>query len=139
MNGLEIVLFIVTIVAVIFGVCGFVLPQLTKKGIDTGKVLDTTDKGLEIADNAVDTVKAIAPDIPYINIVDKVIEYAQIGVKKAEQMYKANQGGDDTRKTEAVQLVTDCLTAAKINITPDLKKIIDGAVESAVYTLPKTK
>ena len=139
MNGLEIVIFIIAIVALIFGVCGFVLPMLNKKGIDTGKVLDNTDKGLEIADNAVDTVKAIAPDIPYINIVDKVIEYAQVAVKKAEQLYKANQSGGDTRKAEAVQLVKDCLTAAKIETTPDLEKIIDGAVESAVYALPKTK
>ena len=138
MNQLVILALILVIVAMVFVVCMLIFPLLRKKGVDTEKVLDKTDKGLEIADNAVDAVKTLAPATPYISVIDKIIEYAQVAVKKAEQLYKANQGGTDTRKTEAVQLVKDCLTAAKIDITPDIEKIIDGAVESAVYALPKT-
>lgn len=133
MNNMEILAVVLAAGALIFGACSFIFPRK-----NTGKLLETAASGLKAVNSAVDTVMQIAPGIPYIGIVDKIIDYAQIGVEKAEQLYKADQISADARKAEAVQLVKDCLTALNIEITPEVEKLIDGSVEAAVFTLPKT-
>lgn len=133
MNNMEILAVVLAAGALIFGVCNFIFPRKS-----TGKLIETAASGLKAVNGAVDAVMQIAPGIPYIGIVDKIIDYAQIGVEKAEQLYKADQISADARKAEAVQLVKDCLTALNIEITPDVEKLIDGSVEAAVFTLPKT-
>lgn len=56
----------------------------------------------------------------------------------AEQLYKTSQIPEEQRKAEATQLVYICLQAAGVDVTEDMKRIIDGAIEAAVYALPKT-
>ncbi len=138
MNQVEIVCIIVASVGAVFGVCGFVFPLLSKKGVNTEQILSKVDSGLEIAGKAVDTIKSIAPGIPYISTADTIIKCADVGAKKAEQLYNANKISADARKTEAVKLTKDLLTAAKVEITPEIDTIIDGCVEAAVFALPQT-
>ena len=138
MNQVEIICLIVASAGAVFGVCGFVFPLLAKKGVNTEQVLDKVDSGLEIAGKAVDTIKSIAPGIPYISTADTIIKCADKGTKKAEQLYQSNQISADARKTEAVKLTKDLLTAAKVDITPEIDTIIDGCVEAAVFALPQT-
>lgn len=138
MNGYQIVI----IIGAVLG--GFVLatavfvPLLKRKGVKTEQILDTAQAGLAAADGVVDSVQAILPDIPGVALVDKVIGWAIKGVNAAEQLYKAGSVPAEQRKEQAVQLVRDCLTAANVEITPDIEKIIDGCVEAAVFSLPKT-
>ncbi len=138
MNQVEIVCIIIAAVGGIFGVCGIVFPKLTKKGVDTNAILGKVDSGLEVAGKAVDAIKAIAPDTPYISTAEAIIEFADQGVKQAEQLYISNQISADARKTEAVQLTKDLLTAAGVTITPQIETIINGCVEAATFTLPQT-
>lgn len=138
MNQAEIVCIIVAAAGVIFGVCGFLFPFLSKRGINAGEVLGKIDSGLDIAQKAVEAIKEIAPATPYLSTAKAIIDFADEGVEKAEQLYKANQISADARKAEAIQLTKDLLTAAKVEITPQIEKIIDGCVEAAVFTLPKT-
>jgi len=138
MNNLEILLIIIATVGTIFGIFGIVFPKLKLKGIDTEKILASVGTGLGVANNAIDTIKALAPNTPYINVADKIVEYAQQGVLKAEQLRKANEISDDARKAEAIQLVKDLFTVINVEVTPDVENAIDGAVEAAVYALPKT-
>lgn len=53
-------------------------------------------------------------------------------------MYKTSQIPEEQRKAEATHLVYICLQAAGVDVTEDMKKIIDGAIEAAVYALPKS-
>ncbi|HCW80998.1 MAG TPA: hypothetical protein DG942_07865 [Ruminococcaceae bacterium] len=138
MNQVEIVCIIIAAVGAIFGICGLVFPFLSKKGINTGEILDKMDSGLDIAQKAVEGIKAIAPATPYISTAEAILDFTNEGVQKAEQLYKANQISADARKAEAIQLTKDLLTAAKVEVTPQIEKIIDGCVEAAVFTLPKT-
>ncbi|HEX2986117.1 MAG TPA: hypothetical protein VHO71_04805 [Caproiciproducens sp.] len=138
MNQVEIVCIIIAAVGAIFGVCGIVFPKLTKKGVDTNAILGKVDSGLEVAGKAVDAIKAIAPDTPYISTAEAIIEFADQGVRQAEQLYISNQISADARKTEAVQLTKDLLTAAGVTITPQIETIINGCVEAATFTLPQT-
>ena len=138
MNQVEIICLIAASVGAVFGICGFVFPLLAKKGVNTKQILSKVDSGLEIAGKAVDTIKSIAPGIPYISTADTIIKCADEGTKKAEQLYNANKISADARKTEAVKLTKDLLTAAKVEITPQIDTIIDGCVEAAVFALPQT-
>lgn len=138
MNNTEIVIAIVALAVGIALATGVFIPLLKKKGIKTDQIIDEAQKGLKTADVVLDGIQAALPGLPGIAIVDKVVELAGKGVAAAEQLKKSNQLPADQRKTTAIQLVKDCLTAANVEITPDVEKIIDGAVEAAVFALPKT-
>jgi uncharacterized protein YpuA (DUF1002 family) len=138
MNNYEIFLLILGIVGGMVLASAVLIPLLKKKGVKTDQVINQVQAGLGVADKVLDGVQVAFPSIPGITIVDKVIELAEKSVKAVEQMRKSNQIPADQRKATAVQLVKDYLTAANVEITPDIEKIIDGAVESAVFVLPKT-
>lgn len=138
MSNFEILLLVLGIVGGMVLMAAVLIPLLKKKGIDTDKVIDAAQTGLKTADSIVDGVQAALPDLPGIKIVHEIIELASKGADAAEQMKKSSQIESGQRKATAIQLVKDCLTAANIEITPDIEKIIDGAVEAAVFALPKT-
>ena len=138
MNRVEIVCFIIAAVSLIFGVCGIVFPKLTKKGVDPSAILGKVDSGLEVAGKAVDAIKAIAPDTPYINTAEAIIEFADRGAKRAEQLYLSNRISADARNAKAIELTKDLLTAAGVTVTPQIEEIIDGCVEAATFELPQT-
>jgi len=135
---------LVILAIIVAAVVGFVLatvvfiPLLHKKGVDTQQIIDKVQDGLTSANTIVDGVQAALPDLPGVVLIDKIIGLAQTGVNAAEQLNKSSQLDKDQRKATAVQLVKDCLTAANVEITPDVEKIIDGCVEAAVFALPKT-
>ena len=52
--------------------------------------------------------------------------------------YKTSKIEEGQRKEEATKLVYQFIEAAGIEIDDDLKKIVDGAIEAAVFALPKT-
>lgn len=138
MNQVEVVCLIIASVGAVFGICGFVFPLLTKKGVDTGAILGKVDSGLDIAAKAVNEIKAIAPATPYISTAESIVKFAEQGTKKAEQLYNANRISAEARKTEAVQLTKELLTASGVTVTPEIEAIIDGCVEAAVFALPQT-
>lgn len=138
MNNTEILLLIVGIVGGMVLTSAVLIPLLKKKGVNTDQVMDEVQSGLKVANSVLDGVQAALPGLPGIAIVDKVVELADKSVAAAEQMKKSNQIPADQRKATAVQLVKNYLTAANVEITPDIERIIDGAVEAAVFVLPKT-
>nr|DAQ35656.1 MAG TPA: holin [Caudoviricetes sp.] len=138
MSNFEILVLIVGIVGGIVLASAVLIPLLKKKGVNTDQIIDSAQAGLLTADTILDGVQAALPGLPGIAIVDKVIELAQKSVGAAEQMKKSNQITPEQRKATAVQLVKDYLTAANVEITPDVEKIIAGAIEAAVFVLPKT-
>ena len=130
---------IVVIVAAIaiVAIC-YTCVYLSKHGVNVQKGLETTDSGLSIANTIVDALKTAMPDNKVVNVIDKITDYAQTGVKAAEQLAKSGQISAEARKAEAQKYITTALNMAGIEITPEIQTAIDGAVECAVTALPKS-
>lgn len=137
-NPALLILFVI-IVALAVALCVLLLvPLLIKKGVDVSGTIEKADLAISTLDSLTDTIKALLPNTPGLDMVDKILVYAQKAVDSAEQLYKTSQIPEEQRKAEATQLVYICLQAAGVDVTEDMKKIIDGAIEAAVYALPKT-
>ena len=108
---------IVFAVLVMVGVL-WMLPRLIKRGVDVSGIVDKANITL--------------------TALDKVLGYAMEAVLAAEQMYKASQIPGEERKQTAAELVYKFLEAAGVEVNEDMKRIVDGAIEAAVYGLPKT-
>ena len=138
MNGTELVLLVVSLAALIGAVAPWIFLALQKKGIDVQNALQKAQSGLTLADQVVDGISALSPALPGISVVDKIIEWAQKAVDNAEQLLKSQQIPEADRKAKAVEMVKSCLSSAGIPLTPELEKVIDGAIEAAVLALPQT-
>lgn len=129
---------LIVVVAVSAGVALALLvlfPLLKKKGVATGEILNAANIGVQGVNSLVDTLKVIFPQNVAISIVDKIIDYAQIGVSKAEQLYKINEITGDDRKPEAIKFVYESLELAGIEVTDQVKAVVDGCIEAAVLGL----
>ncbi len=138
MNNATILLVVLAAVLAVFGGLAVVIPRLVKKGIDISGVLVGTGTVLETADTVVDTLQEFFPDVPAFALIDKVIGWAQKGAEAAEQLYKTSKIEEAQRKDEATRLVYEFIAAAGVELDSNMKKIVDGAIEAAVFALPKT-
>lgn len=129
---------IVILAAIIVVAICYTCIYLSKHGVNVQKGLETTDNGLTIANTIVDALKAAMPENKVVSVIDKITGYAQTGVQAAEQLAKSGQITADQRKEEAQKYITTALNMAGIEITPEIQTAIDGAVECAVVTLPKS-
>lgn len=137
-NNVVILLVVLAAVLAVFGGLAVVIPRLVKKGIDISGVLVGTGTVLDTADGVVDTLQTFFPDVPAFALLDKVIGWAQKAAEAAEQLYKTSKIEEAQRKEEATRLVYEFITAAGIELDEGMKKIVDGAIEAAVFALPKT-
>ena len=110
-------------------------PLLKKKGVKTDQILGAVLTGVKGVDGLTDALKAIFPQNAAISIIDKIIDYAKIGVQKAEQLYYINEITGDQRKQEALKFVYEALEIAGIEVTPEVKAVVDGCIEAAVLAL----
>lgn len=138
MNNATILLVVLAAVLAVFGGLAVVIPRLVKKGIDISGVLVGTGTVLETADTVVDTLQEFFPEVPAFALIDRVIGWAQKAAEAAEQLYKTSKIEEAQRKDEATRLVYEFIAAAGVELDGDMKKIVDGAIEAAVFALPKT-
>jgi hypothetical protein len=129
-----IVLFVVILVV---GIVYLAIPYLIKKGYPIDKYLAKADKGLDSIQDTVSTVSKVVP-IPYIDLIEKIFTYADISVHSVEQLYKIGKIDKDARKEEAKDYINNALTLIGVEITPELEKVIEGAIQGTVSLLPKT-
>lgn len=137
-NPIVFILFITLFAVFVCVAVMFLLPRLVKRGIDVSGLLDKASMTVSAMDTVTDTLKTLFPATPGLNLIDKILEYASRAVASAEQMYKASQITEEKRKDEATALVYAFLEAAGVTVTEELKPIIDGSIEAAVFALPKT-
>lgn len=138
MDNIVILLVVLGAVLAVFGGLAVAIPYLVKRGINISGVLTGTGTALDTADTVVDTLQTFFPEIPAFAIIDKVIGWAQKATEAAEQLYKTSKIEEGQRKEEATRLVYEFIAAAGIELDDDLKKIVDGAIEAAVFALPAT-
>lgn len=122
---------------VVGGVIGFLgaIPYLKKKGIDTEDVLKKTDVVLDGADVVIGIADKIMPMNPIVSILKIVDKYVHIGVSQAEQLYLTSLLPKDERNAKARETIYAALNLLKINRTPEMERIIDGAIETEVLAL----
>lgn len=138
MSTLEILLFIIAVVALFFVAVCFAIPALVKKGINLSGIIAGSGNVLDAAGVVVDSVQTFLPDNPGLCIIERIINYAKEAVKAAEQIYLASDMNQDYRKKEAYNQVTTALNYAGVEITPEIENIINTSIEAAVFALPKT-
>ena len=138
MENINVILVIVAAVLVVFGGLAVAIPVLVKKGINISGVLSDTSTVLTTADTVVDTLQGFFPDVPAFTLIDRVIGWAQKAAEAAEQLYKTSKIEADQRKAAATKLVYDFIEAAGIDIDDTMKKVVEGAIEAAVFALPQT-
>lgn len=138
MEPMQIALIIVVgCVAAIVGTA-YGISYAKKKGVDVGNGIKTADTLTDAISNAFDTIKPLLPAHPAIGIIDSILSIAEVGVNAAEKLYKTATIDKDQRKTEATEFVVAALKAAGIEVTDEIRRVIDGAVTGAVALLPKT-
>lgn len=137
-NPIVFVLFIVMFATLVCIAVLWLLPRMVKRGLDVSGLLDKASMTVSAMDAVTDTLRTLFPATPGLNLIDKILEYAARAVASAEQMYKASQIPEEKRKEEATTLVYAFLEAAGVTVTDELKPVIDGSIEAAVYALPKT-
>lgn len=130
-------IFIVALGAGLLIGAGYLFGWLKTRGIDAGGMIGQAGTVLNTVDTALD---ALAPLLPNdaAGKVNWVLALAQRAVRASEQMYLASQIKGEERKAVARDFIDGALGSAGISITPELKTVIDGAVESAVALLPNT-
>lgn len=138
-NGVLVLSIIIGVIGVIAFTNAVVFPKLAKKGFNIREGLETATLTAETANVAFDALKGILPKNEAINTIDKVLDLAVVGAKKAEQLYYINQIDGEQRKQEATSFVEDALKLSGVEITPDIQKIIDGAIEASVYSIGHKK
>ncbi|MFL0248847.1 hypothetical protein ACJDT4_00310 [Clostridium neuense] len=132
------ILMIIATIGATFGVVGTVIgaiPYLTKKGINVQSTISNVDKGLTASDGVLSVASELLPSNPIVNALKIVDKYAHVGVNQAEQLYLTSQFPVDQRNAKAKETIYAALTAANIVVTPEIEKIIDGAIETEVLAL----
>ncbi len=137
MTNVQTVMLIGVIVVLMFVFIALVLPWVIRKGLPVGGLINATGATLSAADLIIESLKGLLPESVYVNLIDRIIEWGKKAAEAAEQLYKSDQLPREERKTKARDLVMDMLVAAKIDITPEIEKIVDGAIEAGVLTLEK--
>ncbi len=105
------------------------------------KVLDTVDKGLDYAQTLSAAVTPFLPGIAGTTIT-KALSVSQKAVKCVEAPFKAelttNPNATDNRKAAATSLAKSGLALDRIQVTPEIDKLIDAVIPVFVLALPKT-
>ncbi len=139
MNNISLISLIIGLAVGVIVASGIFLPALKKKGIDAGSVLEQASNTIGVINKTFDSLKTIMPDNPAVNMIDKILDWAYIGVEQAEQLYLIGRIKGDERKAAAIDFIRESLNLTGIEITPSIEKIIDGAVEASVLALGHKK
>lgn len=138
MSQTEILILVAGLCILIFLALLFLFPLLRKYGIKTDAVLESLRTGTDGAFSLSHAVKSMLPDNKVVVTLDQVLQYAQIGVAKAEQLYKIGEVEGAERKQAAIRFVYDGLDLAGVETTDQIKTIVDGCVEASVHALEPT-
>jgi hypothetical protein len=112
-----------------------VLPALKRRGVDMAKILDWIKGVIAAVSPTIDAIKPLLPPSSGLVVFDKILSAAAVGVGKAEQLYRIGELEGDQRKQEAKAYILDVLKLAEVEITPEVARLVDGAIESEVLNL----
>jgi hypothetical protein len=135
MNDFQTLLVVLGVIAVTAIIVAFVLPQFRKRGVDVKTVLDHAQETMDFAMRVMDTVRPFLPENAGVDTFDSIMAAARTGVGNAEQLYIIGQLEPDKRKEAARQYIRDAVKLMGVEVTPEVDRLIDGAIEAEVLEL----
>lgn len=138
MTGFEIALVIIIVCSAAIVGAGFGIKYAQSKNVNVSNIIESAGTVSDTANEVFDKIKGLLPQTPALTIIETVLDLAEVGVNAAEKLYKTATIGKDDRYQSATEFVTDALKTAGVEITPEIEKVIEGAITGAVEMLPKT-
>ena len=135
MTGFEIALVIIIVCSAAIVGAGFGIKYAQSKNVNVSNIIKNAGTVSDTANEVFDKIKVLLPQTPALTIIETVLDLA---VNAAEKLYKTATIGKDDRYQSATEFVTDALKTAGVEITPEIEKVIEGAITGAVEMLPKT-
>ena len=135
MTNLQALFIVIAIIIGTVAIITAVLPFLKRQGVDVGAILDRTKDALVTVNKTLDTVRPFIAESVDVNAFDKILEAARVGVGNAEQLYNIGQLDPSQRKAAAREYIVGAVNLAGVKVTPEVEKLIDGAIEAEVLDL----
>lgn len=137
-NSLTIVCAVLVIITCVVVLVNVGIPALTKKGVDLDKYIKTADAVVDKAGALIQASDSLLPNNPIVNTVKIIEKWAKVGVDYAEQLYNTSKLDKEARNDKAKEQVYAVLKLLGVETTPEIDKIIDGAIEAEVLALGHT-
>ena len=131
-------LILIAVIVIVVGVVAIVslfLPYLKKRGIDMDKLIGQTRQAINASSQAVEILKPFIADLPGASNVGDIFKIVDIAVGDAEHLLHIGKLPKDERETEARKYISRALSYAKIEETPEVKTLVDGALRASVEAL----
>ena len=109
-------------------------PYLKENSANLTAAIARVRDAITLTNKALDTVRPFLP-APGAGAFDKIVSAAKIGVEHAEQLHRIGSLPADSRKYAARDYVFRALKLAGVEITSDVEKLIDGAIEAEVFEI----
>lgn len=138
MNTVQILLIVLAVILFAAIVLAVLLPFLKRKGVAVDSVLEYTKSALATANRTLDMARPFLSDSPGLTLFDKILTAVQVGVGNAEQLYHVGKLEGEQRNDEARKYILDSLGIIGIEVTPEIERVIDGAIEAEVLNLGHT-
>ena len=135
MGNLETLIFVFIALLGVGVVLYVVLPHLERKGINVKNVIDQTQKALDTVGTTMETLRPFLPEGKGTDAFDKIMKAAVVGVNNAEQLYAIGQLKPEARKEAAREYVSGAVALMGVEVTPEVERLIDGAIEAEVRCL----
>ena len=135
MTNLQTLLIVLGIIVAAMLVLAFVVPVLKKRGIDLDKVLAQTQSAINTASTAFALVKPFVDDKNTVDVGDKILTAASIGVGNAEQLLHIGKIPAERRHDEALKYVRDTLFLANVPWSNEVEALTEGAIQASVNAL----
>ena len=135
MNNMETLLIVLGIVGAVSVIVSVLLPLLKRKGVDVGAFIERTKDVLSTVDGVLEVVRPFMDEAQSIDTFDKITGIAHIGVGNAEQLYLLGEIQPEQRKEAAHSYIISAAQMLGVEITPEVDKLINGAMEYEVLQL----
>ena len=139
MNGIETLLIVLAVLAFLSIIVGVAIPHLKRNGVDVDGILGQTQKALSVLTEVMNTLRPFLAGAKGADIVDKIIDAAKIGVGNAEQLWHIGKLEAGERNAAAKDYVYEALKLIGVERTPEIDRLVNGAIEQSVLELGHEK
>lgn len=122
-------------VVLVVGILWVGIPYLIRKHFPLGTYMSIMDNGLNILQGFIGNLGLPTKEVSNI---DHLIQYAELAVKYAEQLYSSGQLPAAARKEAALTFIKQAAAQAGITLSAGDLVFIDALIEAMVFMLPET-
>jgi len=135
MSNVWILILVLAVVVCTAAIVSVIVPYLKRRGVDMKAILDKTKEAIITVNNTLEMIRPFLKESNGVDVFDKIITAASTGVGQAEQLYLMGELEPRQRKEAAREYILDACRLMGIEVTPDVLKLIDGAIEAEVLWL----